>query len=133
MNQNYKDNPLIFSRDKISTQDEMCVKIDETFTTRFFAFMDYITKTYGASDMLVDEEGWYLKSVANSMNEYQRNTIDSTEEEKYFRNLNDSRPFITLEEREIIDEFREKLISSDEVAESIAGVVRNINFYDEMI
>ena len=84
MEQHYDDNSLILTREKAGG---LVLKIDKTFTTRFYVLMDYVVNKYGAGDFLIDQEGWYLKSVAEDMLKLQRDSVYSMEEEQYFKNI----------------------------------------------
>ena len=84
MEQHYNDNSLILTREKAGGP---VLKIDKTFATRFSALIDYVVNKYGAGDFLIDQEGWYIKSVAEDMLKLQRNSVSSMEEEQYFKNI----------------------------------------------
>ena len=84
MQNKYEDNSLIFTREKAGGP---ILKIDKTFATRFSSLMEYVVKNYGAGDFLIDQEGWYLKSVAENMLKLQRKSVSSMEEEQYFKNI----------------------------------------------
>lgn len=84
MQTNYDDNALILTREKAGGP---VLKIDKTFATRFSALINYVVNNYGAGDFMIDQEGWYIKSVADNMLQLQKESISSMEEEQYFKNL----------------------------------------------
>ena len=83
MVQNYDDNPL-----KLCRGDNCRMVIDKTFAVRFRNFVDHCVKSYGAGDFIIDEEGEYMKYMADKILDYQIKTSDTAEENIYFKNLN---------------------------------------------
>lgn len=79
---NYEDDPLMLCRG-----DNGNMTIDKTFPARFKNFVEHCVKYYGAGDFIVDEEGEYMKYMADKFIEYQINTANSIEENTYFHNL----------------------------------------------
>ena len=85
----YDNNSLILTRNVMNETDS--VKIDMTFLTRLSNLITYVAKNYGAGDFLIDEEAWYIKSVAEKMLAYQKETMTPGEERQYFQNLEPKR------------------------------------------
>jgi hypothetical protein len=83
-NTEYSSNVLILCRKKDANEH---VEIDKTFLSRLLNVLRHIRDCYGASDMLIDEEIFYLINTVNNLRYFQLQTIGSEEERDYFKNI----------------------------------------------
>jgi hypothetical protein len=83
-NTEYSSNVLILCRKKDVNEH---VEIDKTFLSRLLNVLRHIRDCYGASDMLIDEEIFYLINTVNNLRYFQLQTIGSEEERDYFKNI----------------------------------------------